>query len=100
MKGNTLGEFIDDILISGGPEKEFVFRNKYYFLESTRQGNGCVELHIDEYDKQESGDPKYIKTYRFIGKSLTDCTNQFEAAKIFEGLTIYEAEPEIEVLFG
>ena len=100
MKGNTLGEFIDDILISGGPEKEFVFRDKYYFLESTCKGNGCMELRIDEYDTQESDEPQYIKTYRFIGKNLTECTNQFETAKVFEGLTIYEAEPEIEVLFG
>ncbi len=100
MKGNTLGEFIDDILVSGGPEKEFVFRNKYYFLESTCKRNEGIELRIDEYDQQESDEPKYIQTYRFMGKDLTECTNQFERAKIFEGLTIYEAEPEIEVVFG
>ena len=100
MKGNTLGEFIDDILVSGGPEKEFAFRKKYYFLESTCIENGCVELRIDEYDQQEGDEPKYIKTYSFNGKNLAECTNQFETAKIFEGLTIYEAEPEIEVLFG
>lgn len=100
MKGNTIGEFIDDILVSGGPEKEFTFRNKYYFLESTSNENDCVELHIDEYDQQKNDEVKYIKTYIFKGKNLTECTNQFETAKIFEGLTIYEAEPEIEVLFG
>ncbi len=100
MKGNTLGEFIDDILISGGPEKEFTFRNKYYFLESSHQGNDYIELHIDEYDKQESDEPRYIKTYNFKGKNLAECTHQFKTAKIFEGLNIYEAESEIEVLFG
>ena len=99
MRGNTLEEFIDDILASGGPEKEFTFRNKYYFLESTCKENDCVQLHIDEYDQQEADEPKYIKTYSFNGKNLAECTNQFETAKIFEGLTIYEAEPEIEVLF-
>lgn len=26
-----------------------------------------------------------------------ECVEQFEKAKIFDGLTIYEAEPEIEV---
>ena len=99
MRGNTLEEFIDDILASGGPEKEFIFRNKYYFLESTCKENDCVQLHIDEYDQQETDEPKYIKTYSFNEKNLAECTNQFETAKIFEGLTIYEAEPEIEVLF-
>ncbi len=34
MKGNTLAEFMDDLLVSGGPEKEFVFRGKRYFMES------------------------------------------------------------------
>ena len=28
MIGNTLSEFIDDILTMGGPEKEFLFRGK------------------------------------------------------------------------
>lgn len=100
MKGNTLGEFIDDILISGGPEKEFTFRNKYYFLEAFYKTSGNVELRVDEYDRRKNGEYIYLKTYNFIGKKLAECVNQFETAKIFEGLTIYEAESEIEVLFG
>ncbi len=31
-----------------------------------------------------------------MGKNK-ECVEQFEKAKIFDGLTIYEAEPEIEV---
>lgn len=34
MKENTLTEFMDDLLIMGGPEKEFMFRGKRYFMES------------------------------------------------------------------
>ena len=34
MKGNTLADFIDDLLSMGGPEKEFVFRDRFFFLES------------------------------------------------------------------
>ena len=34
MTGNTLSEFIDDILTMGGPEKEFLFRGKKYMLQS------------------------------------------------------------------
>ena len=100
MKGNNLGEFIDDILISGGPEKEFIFRDKYYFLESTYHTDDSIELHIDEYDEGKSNEPKYVRRYSFFGKNLYDCMNKFGLAKIFDGLTIYEAESEIEVLFG
>ena len=35
MKGNTINEFIGDLLSMGGPEKEFIFRSKKYFLETT-----------------------------------------------------------------
>ena len=34
MKGNTLTEFMDDLLTMGGPEKEFLFRGRRYFMES------------------------------------------------------------------
>ena len=34
MTGNTLSEFIDDILTMGGPEKEFLFRGKKYMSQS------------------------------------------------------------------
>ena len=34
MIGNTIGEFIDDLLSAGGPEKEFIFRNNRYFMET------------------------------------------------------------------
>ena len=34
MKGNTLAEFMDDLCTMGGPEKEFVFRGKKYFMEA------------------------------------------------------------------
>ena len=34
MKGNTLAEFINDLLTMGGPEKEFEFRGKKYMMEA------------------------------------------------------------------
>ena len=36
MIGNTLSEFVDDILTMGGPEKEFLFRGKKYMLQCQR----------------------------------------------------------------
>ena len=34
------------------------------------------------------------------GKTNTDCVNEFENAKLFDGRTIYEAHDEITVLYG
>jgi hypothetical protein len=95
MTGNSLQEFMDDLLACGGPEKEFQFRNKRYFLETMyRPERKEKELYIDEINTPEQ------KRYSFFGKTFRDCVEKFEKAPIFDGLTIYEAEPEIEVLFG
>ena len=101
MKGNTLGEFIDDILLTGGPEKEFIFRDKFFFLETVfNQATKTLDLTIDEYDNADSKNKMHLKTYLFSGKSYADCVSKFETAKIFSGMTIYQAEQEIVVLFG
>lgn len=101
MKGNTIGEFIDDLLMMGGPEKEFVFRKKYYFLEISYDSSSCnYILCIDEYDNTTQRNRSLIHTYSFPGRDYTECVNKFEDAEIFDGMTIYQAEQEIEVLFG
>jgi hypothetical protein len=101
MIGNTIGEFIDDLLIMGGPEKEFIFRKKYYFLETTYHESTCIfTLCIDEYDNTTPESKALICSHCFSGKDYAECVNKFEDAEIFDGLTIYQAEQEIEVLFG
>ena len=101
MKGNTLADFIDDLLSMGGPEKEFVFRDRFFFLESAYRENESVwELYLDEYDNINPKEKVFFATHRFLGQNLAECVQKFEEAAIFEGLTIYEAEKEIEVLFG
>lgn len=96
MIGNTLSEFIDDILTMGGPEKEFLFRSRKYMLQSQRYEDNpsLTELVIFEC----FGDENYI--FRCHGKDFRECFEQFEKSSIFDGMTIYEAESEIEVLFG
>lgn len=96
MKGNTLTEFMDDLLEMGGPEKDFLFRGRRYFMEaqSYENDNSQVEFVIFEC----FGNEDYI--FRCHGKNNEECVKQFEKAKIFDGLTIYEAEEDIEVLFG
>ena len=101
MTGNTISEFIDDLLMMGGPEKEFCFRNKFYFLETTYdQNSNAYVLCIDEYDNTTPDARSLIHSYSFVGKNYNECVNKLEEAKIFDGLTIYQAEQEIEVLFG
>ena len=95
MKGNTLNEFMDDLYSMGGPEKEFLYKGKRYFLQCEAIPNSnLIELVIFKcFDNQD-----YI--FKATGKSFSECAEQFEQAKIFEGKTIYEVEKDIEVLFG
>lgn len=96
MKGNTISEFINDLYACGGPEKEFTFRGKRYFLETIMvEGTDLLELYVAEI--KENADNV---VFSFTGKSLHDCVAQFEEAKIFDGKTVYQVEKEIEVLFG
>ena len=96
MIGNTLSEFVDDILTMGGPEKEFLFRGKKYMLQCQKYETNpsLMELVIFEC----FGDENYV--FRCHGKDFRECIEQFEKATIFDGMTIYDAESEIEVLFG
>lgn len=99
MKGNTLNEFMNDLLTVGGPEKEFIFREKNFFLETTqRTDSHQLDLSLQEFIGNES--QTTINEFHFIGNTLTECVNKFEKAKIFDGMNIYEAEREIEVIFG
>ena len=94
MKGNNLNQFIDDLYSMGGPEKEFLYKGNRYFLESTDIGDGIIEMVVF----QCFGDCEYV--FRCIGKNFAECTRQFEQAAIFDGRTIYQAEQDIEVLYG
>ncbi len=96
MKGCTLAEFVDNLLTMGGPEKEFLFRGRRYFMEVQpyETNPSLIEFVIFEC----FGDENYI--FRCHGKDFRECFDQFEKATIFDGMTIYEAESEIEILFG
>lgn len=96
MKGNTISEFINDLIACGGPEKEFTFRGKRYFLETIAvEGTDLLKLYVVEI-KDSTDDV----IFTFTGKTFQDCVDQFEEAKIFDGKTIFQVEQEIEVLFG
>ena len=96
MKGNTLREFMDDLIYMGGREKEFLFRERKYFLQCQPYEDENFPIEMVVYEC--FGDENYI--FRCHGKTFMECVEQFEKAPIFDNLTIYEAEQEIEVLFG
>lgn len=96
MKGNTLTEFMDDLLTMGGPEKEFLFRGRSYFMQGQPYEKNPDEIELVVYEC--FGDENCI--FRCHGKNHEECVRQFEVAKIFDGLTIYEAESEITVEYG
>lgn len=95
MKGNTFSEFMNDLLTMGGPEKEFVYRGKSYFLESTFDSDKqLIKMYIFGIYGND------FPEFSFWGKDFPECVKQFEEAKIFDGKTIEEIEQEIEVLYG
>lgn len=99
MKGNTLNEFMNDLLTVGGPEKEFLFRGKRFFLETTQDSKTKkLDMCIQEF--MNNTEQTNIDEFHFIGNTLAECVQAFEKAPIFDALNIYDAENEIEVLFG
>lgn len=105
MKGNSLQEFMDDLLTMGGPEKEFTFHGKTYFLETLLDpSSDLLDMSVDEYIDMKTQDDtgRYIDlaSYHFTGKTQKECVEKFQNAPIFDGKTIFDAESEIEVLFG
>lgn len=56
---------------------------------------GMDVLHIDQFDADEP-----CLHGGFPGKDFRECFSKFEKARIFDGLTLYEAEQEITVLYG
>lgn len=98
MEGCTFAEFMDDLYACGGPEKEFTFRGKGYFLEATRRKNSrLIDFVVGEY---REGVKLWVALYIFPGKTMRECVEKFEKAKIFDGLTINQAEQWITGLFG
>ena len=93
MKGNNLNDFINDMYHN--PEKEICYRNKKYIINGFIDETG--ELYtLAIYTVEESS-----KTlFSYTSEKRGECVEQFEKAKIFGGKTIYEAEQDIEVLYG
>lgn len=72
MKGNTLQEFMDDLLTCGGPEKEFVYKDKYYIIQGdTLQPEGIPGLKLDIYTRNGDEAGEYIQSMFSVMKMTT-----------------------------
>ena len=93
MKGNTINEFISDLF--NNPEKEIVYHNSNYMV------CGFVDKYENKYTLEVYTIAKKPTTlFTYTSSNRQECVGAFEDAKIFDGKTIYEAENDIEVLFG
>ncbi len=93
MLGNDLNDFMNDMY--SNPEKEIRYRNKDYMVA------GYIDEKGEFYTLMVYTIDKECKTlFKVSSKERRECVEAFEQAKIFDGKTIYEAEKDIEVLYG
>ncbi len=93
MRGNSLNEFIDDLYYN--PEKEIVYFGKRFMVSGYVNETGILYTLV-VYSVEVSSK----ELFKITSKSRQECVEKFEQAKIFIGKTIYEAEKDIEVLYG
>ena len=93
MKGNTLNEFIDDLYHN--PEKEIAYRGKKYMI----RGYFSPDANIYSLEVCTIETLSRI-LFKHSSYRRGECVELLTKAKIFDGKTIYEAEQDIEVLYG
>lgn len=94
MKGNTVNQFMDDVIACGGPQKEFLFNGKNYLLETIEENSkASLKLFLIKDNKSKILFSSAKPSYQLRAE-------EFEKAKVFDGKSIYEAEKDIDVIFG
>ena len=92
MIGKKLSEFIDELFMH--PELELVHHNTKYLISGYIGENELYTLSVDILGSNGHN------VFKISNLSRNECVAKFEEAKIFDGLSIYEAEKDIEVLYG
>ena len=93
MKGNSLNEFIDDLYHN--PEKEISYQGVRYMIRGYFSPN--TNVYTLEACTIEIS-PRTL--FSHTSSERHDCVKSFVNAKIFNGMSLYEAEKDIEVLYG
>lgn len=93
MLGNDLNDFLNDMYYN--PEKEIVYDKQRYMVVGYIDETGeLYTLGVYTIEKNSK------ELFKCTSKERSECVEAFEQAKIFEGKTIYEAEKDIEVIYG
>lgn len=93
MKNANSQEFLDTLSI--GMDKEFSFRGVTYFAQGWHEDDGSAFMCVDRDDSSDEG---YF--WSINAASMDECYTEFLKAPIFEGLTFWEAEKEMEWIYG
>lgn len=94
MTGKTFTEFMDDLAYN--PEMEFMFRGERYMISGYLTG----DQYGDQYTLELCNIDTDSMLFTMTSASRDECVAAFEKAQVFDGETIFEAEHEIEVLYG
>ena len=92
VKGKTTAELIEALYYN--PEMEILYRGKRYLVSGFVEEDGRYTLRMD------SVEPQSRELFCAVSQRRGQCVGAFERAVLFDGRTVYEAEREIEVLFG
>ncbi len=97
MTGMTIHDFMDKIYY--GDEIEFKMKDTTYFVQGYKE-LGNFFLTVDYWNKTDGSESNHDYLFSVKCKTADERKAQFEKAKIFDGKTIYEVEPYIEVVYG
>lgn len=89
MKGKMLSEFIDELFVN--PEMEWVYHNTKYLISGYSSEKNLYTISADILGSNGHN------VFEVTNTNRNECVAKFEEAEIFDGLTVYEAENDIEV---
>lgn len=92
MKGGNVQEFIDTLSL--GVEKEFKYKDATYFAQGSLS-DGVWTMTLDRWNPPTDG---YI--WSFQAPAMEECFRAFLDAPLFDGLTFWEAERDMEWISG
>ena len=91
MQGKSVGEFVDALYYNA--EMEITYHKQRLIVTGYLE-NGIYSICVDTISASSK------RLFEVSSDDRSKCIEAFEKARIFDGLTIYEAERDIEVLYG
>ena len=77
-----------------------VQKKNLYIKTDTLQPEGIPGLKLDICTRNGDEAGEYIQSMFFSDENDNESVEKFSKAQIFDGKTLYEAEKDIEVLYG